>query len=136
MKNIIPIYLKKDNTAWSDPVSYTKHKKKLQRRKTYYCCKFCRTKITLSKYRIKVLGKFKHICANPHGILFEVGCFSDASNCIPVEKPTKEFTWFPGYAWQILVCANCLNHLGWLYTSSKSHFFGLILGNLTQEEEK
>ena len=105
-----------------------------QKKDIYYLCKFCKTKITSARYKIKINGKFKHVCANPHGLIFEVGCFSDGKNFIPTGEPTKEFTWFPGYAWQIVVCATCLNHLGWLYTSSESSFLGLILTNLIEEK--
>jgi hypothetical protein len=32
--------------------------------------------------------------------------------------PTDQDTWFPGYAWTILYCRLCRNHLGWHFTST------------------
>ena len=106
-----------------------------QKKDIHYLCKFCKTKITSAKHKIKINGKFKHVCANPHGLIFELGCFSDGKNFIPTGEPTKDFTWFSGYAWQVIVCATCLSHLGWLYTALNSSFLGLILTNLIEEND-
>jgi len=131
-----PYYLKKDHTIQDiEHLAEIKDKKYFQRQDIHYLCKFCKARITSWKFKIKVHGEFKHICVNPNGIVFEVGCFSEASNCIPIDNPTKEFTWFPGYAWQVILCSTCLNHLGWLYTSNNSYFVGLILTNLIEEQE-
>ena len=100
-----------------------------------YLCKACRAKITTSAMRIAVNGKHAHICANPHGLVFEVGCFSRASGCFLVGSPTEEFTWFPGYAWCIALCLQCTAHLGWHYRSAKAgEFYGLILPNLIEDQ--
>lgn len=32
---------------------------------------------------------------------------------------STEFSWFPGYAWRFVHCAQCSNHLGWKYYSDK-----------------
>lgn len=32
---------------------------------------------------------------------------------------SAEFSWFPGYTWRYVHCAQCNNHLGWKYYSSK-----------------
>jgi hypothetical protein len=102
-----------------------------------YLCKACRAKITTSALRIAVNGKHAHICANPHGLVFEVGCFSRASGCLTVGSPTEEFTWFPGYAWCIALCLQCTAHLGWHYRSATAgEFYGLILTNLIEDEPK
>lgn len=98
-----------------------------------YLCKFCRRKITTSSARIQVNGQHAHMCVNPYGLLFEVGCFSQASGCVVTGIPTTEFTWFPGFAWSIALCSGCLNHMGWHYTSeAASEFYGLILNNLVE----
>lgn len=44
---------------------------------------------------------------------------------------TRAYTWFPGYAWRLALCAKCGLHLGWHYRSSGDDFFGLILNRLT-----
>ena len=96
-------------------------------------CKICGNKITNYKYVIEVKGKYKHICVNPHGILFEIGCFSKVFNCHGTGVSTYEFTWFPGFAWRILLCNSCLTHLGWEYSGKDMGvFYGLILQNLIE----
>ena len=102
-----------------------------------YLCKFCRRRITSASERIVVNGQHVHICANPYGLLFEVGCFARAAGCQVTGAPTTEFTWFPGYAWSIALCANCANHLGWHYTGQPpSDFYGLILSHLVEESSE
>ena len=102
-----------------------------------YLCKFCRRKITTSSERIAVNGQHVHICANPYGLLFEVGCFARAAGCQSTGIPTTEFTWFPGYAWSLALCAGCSNHLGWCYVGQPpSQFYGLILSHLLEESSE
>lgn len=31
-------------------------------------------------------------------------------------RPSTQDSWFPGYAWTILYCGRCYNHLGWKFT--------------------
>ncbi|GAB6888762.1 hypothetical protein JCM13304A_22610 [Desulfothermus okinawensis JCM 13304] len=127
------ILLKKGTSTKLDIVIKEQNQKLQQKSEVHYLCKFCKTKITSAKYKIKVNGKFRHVCANPHGYLFELGCFSNGKNFVPAGNPSKEFTWFPGYAWQVILCATCFAHLGWLYTTSTNSFLGLILTNLIEE---
>lgn len=99
-----------------------------------YLCRFCRRRITSSSEQIVVNGQHVHICANPYGLLFEVGCFARAVGCRDTGAPTTEFTWFPGYAWSIALCAGCANHLGWHYLGQPpSEFYGLILSHLVED---
>ncbi|GJQ80658.1 hypothetical protein Trydic_g9242 [Trypoxylus dichotomus] len=65
---------------------------------------------------------------NPGGQVYETITVSEAKNYITAGEPSKQFTWFPGYAWTIIQCKCCASHLGWLFTSSNHHpqrFFGL-----------
>lgn len=53
-----------------------------------------------------------------------------------VDRPKTEFSWFPGYAWQILLCKSCSCHVGWRFTSTKKNlvphtFYGLSRKSLT-----
>jgi len=75
-------------------------------------------------------GAFRHTFANPHGYLFEIGCFGDAWGCAPASPPSSEFSWFKGYLWKIGVCRGCSTHLGWVFLSDVHRFFGLILDKL------
>ena len=104
-----------------------------RRKRVDLLCKACRNPVTRSDYRIAVAGKHQHVFFNPHGIVFEVGCFSRADGAVASGTATLEFTWFDGYAWSIAVCGACLDHLGWLYRSeSGSGFYGLIVTKLVE----
>lgn len=96
-------------------------------------CAACMSIIALDSDRIPVNGAHIHSFANPHGLVFEIGCFRDAFGCHETGLPTDEFTWFSGYLWQIAVCGTCLAHLGWLFTANSRGFWGLILDRLIQE---
>lgn len=65
---------------------------------------------------------------NPGGHVFETLTVSDASNFQLYGHPSKMFSWFPGYAWTIIQCKKCSNHLGWRFTSNTLNpkcFYGL-----------
>ncbi|KAK9751385.1 Yippee zinc-binding/DNA-binding /Mis18, centromere assembly [Popillia japonica] len=65
---------------------------------------------------------------NPGGQVYETITVSEAQNYTTVGEPSKQFTWFPGYAWTIIQCKCCTGHLGWLFTSNNhqpERFFGL-----------
>jgi hypothetical protein len=62
-------------------------------------------------------------------------------------EPEESFTWFPGYAWQMLGCKACGNAVGWKFTSvdgkedqhpdpkSPPKFYGLMMDELLFEAE-
>lgn len=93
-------------------------------------CAACGHSITAPSSRMMMNQSFTHVFANPHGYVFEIGCFSDAPGSRAVSIPSTEFTWFPGYAWQIAVCQACSTHLGWRFTSQSDVFWGFILEKL------
>lgn len=78
-------------------------------------------------------SRHDHAFLNPHGHLFEIGCFGQAPGCRVQGSPTLEFTWFPDYAWSLASCAVCAAHMGWRYDGSGDSFFGLILPRLVPE---
>ncbi|KFB42716.1 AGAP005299-PA-like protein [Anopheles sinensis] len=41
---------------------------------------------------------------------------------LTVGAPSAEYSWFPGYSWQIIVCINCRQHLGWKFVATKKNF--------------
>lgn len=52
-----------------------------------------------------------------------------------VDRPSTEFSWFPGYAWQIAVCNKCTTHIGWKFVAVTKNlkpksFFGLSCKSL------
>ncbi len=96
-----------------------------------FICSNCASIIAFLNDQIEVDGAFNHSFANPHGLLFEISCFKNAPGCICSNESFSEFTWFRGFSWQIATCRSCLIHLGWFFSSTKSHFYGLISDNLT-----
>lgn len=94
-------------------------------------CRQCRQVITSPAERIAVQGSHRHTFANPHGIVYEIGCFRSARGCQYVGPATEEWSWFGGFSWRIAICGRCLTHLGWLYQKTGyESFYGLILDRL------
>jgi len=94
-------------------------------------CRQCGQIITDASQRISVDGSHQHTFANPHGIVYEIGCFQAVSGCGASGAPSEDFSWFRGYRWRIILCINCLTHLGWSFNHTTGHsFFGLILDRL------
>ena len=101
----------------------------------FILCRQCGQVITHADERIEMAGSHRHTFANPHGIVYEIGCFRSAQGCGYAGPPTDEFSWFKGFYWRIAVCRGCLTHLGWLFTSSgNAAFNGLILDRLIEPE--
>jgi len=100
-----------------------------------YICRDCGCRITGQSYETAVNSKHIHVFSNPHGKVFEIGCFSDAA-CMAIGPATIEFTWFQGFFWNIVICRSCRRHLGWLYSRRENHFYGLILQALVKQESK
>ena len=99
----------------------------------YILCRQCRQAITRPVERITVEGSHQHTFANPHGIVFEIGCFKTAQGCGYAGPPSTEFTWFSGYAWRVSFCTLCMTHLGWIFIAeSGDSFHGFILDHLIQ----
>jgi hypothetical protein len=100
-------------------------------------CRQCRQGITNQADRIAVQGSHQHTVANPHGIIFQIGCFQSAPGCGYAGPLTAEWSWFKGFSWKIAVCGFCLIQLGWLFVSSGGESFnGLILNRLASGDEK
>ncbi len=99
-------------------------------------CAQCFQPITRIGDKLSMQGMHLHTFANPHGIVFEIGCFREAMGCRYTGPPTKEFTWFSGYAWKIALCKKCMLHLGWLFLATgKNSFYGLIIDRLVYPEK-
>ena len=96
----------------------------------FLLCIKCKFPITQETDRIQINEKHQHVFANPHGHIFQIGCFARAAGCIVFGDETSYFTWFPGYAWQTALCGNCGDLLGWAFQSKEFQFFGLILDKI------
>jgi len=93
-------------------------------------CALCHNPITYLSCQIIVNNAFSHTFANPHGCVFEIGCFSEAKGCMASSIAFTEFSWFFGFSWKIGVCTQCSTHLGWIFQSGSDRFYGLILEKL------
>jgi hypothetical protein len=101
-------------------------------KKEFLRCANCQYPITRKTDRIEINEKHQHVFANPHGYIYQIGCFVQAPGCVIIGEETSQFSWFPGYTWQIALCGRCLTLLGWAFRSNESLFYGLILDRLTQ----
>ena len=101
----------------------------------YILCRQCRQAITRPAERISMQGSHQHTFANPHGIVFEIGCFKDVTGCGYAGAATDEFSWFAGYSWRICFCSMCLTHLGWIFSSKAGDVFhALIVDRIIQPD--
>ena len=100
------------------------------------CCE-CLHPIASKSAKIAVGGAHQHTCANPHGLVFDIGCFKAAEGCAPVGASMDEFTWFSGYRWRVALCRSCMMHIGWQFTAASGggRFFGLILDHLIDSDK-
>ena len=73
-------------------------------------CSACRAPITDERHAIERGGEHAHTFVNPGGFVHHVRCFRAADGLAAVGGEERAFTWFPGYAWQIVECARCRGH--------------------------
>jgi len=119
-----------DRTAERGPAAADE---KTPQTEPYILCRNCLHAITRPADRIPVDGLHRHTFANPHGMVFEIGCFRSAEGCAAIGSASAEFTWFAGHDWRGCVCAACLVHLGWRFASNGGNtFYGLILDRLIE----
>ena len=99
----------------------------------FIVCRQCRHAITRNEERFSIQGAHRHTFANPHGIVFEIGCFRNAKGCGYAGVASDDFSWFAGYSWRVCFCTMCLTHLGWIFSLKGGHIFhGLILDRLIE----
>jgi len=106
--------------------------KRAGREESAWLCALCRRKITSEDQALEVNGLHRHTFFNPAGLVFEIGCFSDAQGCRPEGPPSTHFSWFAGTCWQIALCRGCDTHLGWLFQGTEERFYGLIINRLVK----
>lgn len=95
-------------------------------------CRRCGTLVTTEADRVARREHHLHTRINPHGFVFELGCFQDAPGAVASGEATLEFTWFEGLAWRLADCRGCGAHLGWQYRGQGDEFWGLILERLSR----
>lgn len=135
----LPLWLLKDPAEGTAPGATTivdeSSDPKVGEDRRALVCRVCRSRITRRDLAMPVNGSHRHVFFNPHGMVFELGCFASAKNVLPTGQKTDEFTWFPGHVWQAVACTGCMAHLGWRYYGGEGGgFYGLILAALMEEE--
>ncbi|WP_455210418.1 cereblon family protein [Kaarinaea lacus] len=90
-----------------------------------WCCAVCGTYITDDGLRVHINGAHEHFKINPQGQAFQFRSFSFAEGCSRTGPLIAEHTWYAGYLWQFVHCANCKIQLGW-YFAGPEPFYGLI----------
>jgi hypothetical protein len=96
-------------------------------------CRACGATITRAHARIAVGGAHEHSFINPAGFIFRIGCFAAAPGARAAGEESDHWTWFPGYFWQAVVCARCMQHIGWSYRNASASFVGLILDRVVEQ---
>lgn len=97
-------------------------------------CWVCEHIITDNSQRVTVNGYHNYSRTNPSGITYEFACFGNAAGCTAIGEPSREHSWFVDHTWQIAICRECGEHLGWLFKGD-GRFFGLICKRLITDEE-
>uniref|UniRef100_A0A182WK39 Protein cereblon n=1 Tax=Anopheles minimus TaxID=112268 RepID=A0A182WK39_9DIPT len=105
----------------------------------YFICKRCESEIANydDMFAMSKQGVQSSYC-NPGGCVHDTLTVhkTKENSTVPIERPSTNFTWFPGYSWQIIVCANCRQYLGWKFVAEKKNvmpksFYGLSGTNIT-----
>lgn len=96
-------------------------------------CSFCKNHITDIGEAIPINSAHTHTFTNPAGFVYTVSCYRTAPGCLTISDKTDEFSWFPGYEWQIALCNSCQEQLGWLF-SNENQFYALIANRLILEK--
>jgi hypothetical protein len=95
-------------------------------------CARCGGGVTRARARMSVNGAHVHTFKNPSAIDYTIACFDEANGCVGSGEQSSVWTRFPGYAWQVALCAHCGEHLGWSFDRHSERFWALILDRLRE----
>lgn len=99
-------------------------------------CRICSSPITSEAEKIDIGLTHQYRFTNPLGVTYSIGCYQNAPGCSLVGEATDDDSWFGGYRWQVALCTECLQHLGWYYQNDKQRFFfGLIPERLVKHTQ-
>ena len=83
--------------------------------RAFFCAR-CATRLADATRLFSPLGgACRFVFANPAGRIFEIVTITEAENVLALGEPMLEYSWFPGFAWSMLLCAGCSTHLGWRF---------------------
>ncbi|MBW2735407.1 MAG: hypothetical protein JRH20_23735 [Deltaproteobacteria bacterium] len=94
-------------------------------------CAACGRFVTSRAEAIEVADHHEHTFVNPAGFVYKIGCFAEAF-CRAEGPASSNWSWFPGYHWQAVLCTSCGVQLGWLFRSTPHTFYGLVLERLAE----
>jgi cereblon len=88
-------------------------------------CSVCGDKIGRKKDVFSLPGAEGVVGAyvNSHGVVHQTVTLREITpqTMIVLQgRPTEQDSWFPGFAWTIVCCGRCYNHLGWRFTITAS----------------
>ncbi|GLT85455.1 hypothetical protein SLE2022_036450 [Rubroshorea leprosula] len=85
-------------------------------------CRTCQTVIA-QRSDMLVMSSDGPLAAyvNPDGYVHEIMTLNKANGLAIRTRPYTEYSWFPGYAWSIINCANCETQMGWLFTATNKN---------------
>lgn len=106
-------------------------------------CKRCRSSIAIyDDIFAMAKGNVNANYCNPAGYIHEtLTVHKILENSLQmVDRASTEFSWFPGYAWQIAICSKCQSHIGWKFIAVVKNlkpktFFGLSNKSLVVDEK-
>lgn len=95
-------------------------------------CAACGRLVTTVSEKTEIRGRH-HYDFPYYGHIVRLGCYRNAPGCVGMERISYGYSWFRGYAWQIVLCRNCYTQLGWKYMSQDDSFYGLVFRLLREE---
>ena len=102
-------------------------------------CRSCGLHVASEFALVEIQGRpFRSTYRNPFGLEFEILTVERVSNLLLTSEPTREHSWFPGYAWRMASCSHCLTHLGWQFAATRpalmpASFYGLWAEKLVSQ---
>lgn len=96
-------------------------------------CVDCGARIAPTSAKTEVGGAHRHEFTNPAAVTFVVRCFAIAPGARGLGERSKEWTWFPNFAWEIELCRRCLGHVGWSFHGATT-FYGVIADRVIAEQ--
>jgi len=119
------------------PVNQSGNEIDLSNNENKLVCKICKTLISQQHYLFSIeSGTPYHTFYNPNHYRFDIMTLTHCQAVHDASPPALEHSWFHGYAWVILCCASCFEHLGWRFESPEKNparFFGIIQDKLESE---
>jgi cereblon len=99
-------------------------------------CRRCQTRLSDASLLFPMdADRIHRVFANPSGLLLEIVTARGAENVQVIGPPTTDFTWYPGYAWEVAYCSGCQSHVGWAFGATDgahdpAMFYGLLKGSI------